>query len=352
MPNRNLSPQKMFQHWAQEQQPECRFTGTTAEEFRAWHAATLPRVLATLGAFPERVPLNPELVAEWEHDGLRKQRWLIDVGRHISAAFQINIPLDLAPNERRPALLCWHGHGNFGKDSVMGNDSSPERRAEISQLNYNYGHQMAQAGFVTFAIDWIGMGERNDAAKPHYHNSPTGSSWCDLYYIAATMLGTTSLAINVAHGMAATDFACTFPCIDPDRLGVMGLSGGGTMTTWSTICDPRFKASEIICYSDLWQSIIYGYTQICGMQVAPGLYKLVELPDLQGLIAPRPLLIGIAVQDECFLLDTAMECYHRLEAIYAAGGATKHLHFDLFPGGHAWGGNKSVEFFSKYIGKR
>ena len=40
----------------------------------------------------------------------------------------------------------------------MGSDASPELRAEIARHNYNYGHQMAKAGFVTFAIDWIGAG--------------------------------------------------------------------------------------------------------------------------------------------------------------------------------------------------
>ncbi|HEY3415526.1 MAG TPA: alpha/beta hydrolase family protein, partial [Armatimonadota bacterium] len=277
-------------------------------------------------------------------------RWLIDVQQGLSAAFQINRPKGLAPGEKRPTLLCWHGHGRFGKDSVMGNDSSPERQDEIQRFNYNYGHQMAQAGFVTFAIDWMGIGERNDAGKPHYHSQAGSRDWCNIYYLYATMLGMTSLSINVTHGMAATDFACTLPHVDPDRLGVMGLSGGGTMTTWTSLCDARFKAAEIICYLDEWAYFGYRDINFCGMQVAPGLFKLVDLPDLQGLLAPRPLLIDIGVHDTCFMIDTTSDAYKQLAAIYAAAGAADRLELDLFPAEHSWGGHKSVDFFRKHLG--
>jgi len=303
---RNISPQQMFFELALEHVPECGFAETAKGDFDTWKRSALPKVIATLGDFPARVDLNPQLMCEWEHDGLRKQRWLIDVGRHMSAVFLINIPIEAGANEKLPAIMCWHGHGQFGKEPVMGNDSSVELRASRDLHNYNYGHQMAKKGFVTFAIDWIGAGERNDEHKPHWRSHAFGRDWCNLYYLHATMLGMTSISINVTHGMAATDFACTQPNVDPNRLGVMGLSGGGTMTLWSSLCDERFKASEIICYSDLWPYFGFRDLNYCGMQVAPGLFKLVNLHDAQGLIAPRPLLIDIGVYDTCFMIDTSM----------------------------------------------
>ncbi|MCG3181927.1 MAG: hypothetical protein BIFFINMI_04373 [Phycisphaerae bacterium] len=347
MKTRNLSPQVMFERMAAEHRPIHRFDAK--RPFADWKAAALPDVLATLGDFPPAVPPNPQLVAEWTHDGLRKQRWLIDVGPHISAAFLINYPADLADGERRPAILCCHGHGQFGKEPVMGNDSSPAIRESARNHNYNYGHQMAKAGFVTFAIDWIGFGERNPARKPNHSNLGEGRDWCNILYLHATMFGMTSLSINVAHGRAATSFACTLPGVDGDRLGVMGLSGGGTMTLWMGLCDERFKAVEIICYSDLWAAFGIRDTNYCGMQVAPGLYKRVDLPEAQGLIAPRPLLIDIGVYDSCFRLDDAMSCYRQLEKIYAAAGVTDRLELDLHPGEHGWGGNRSVAFFTRWL---
>lgn len=350
MSMRNLSPQTMFERLALEHRPLHRFDGTTRAEFDRWKADVLPRVLACLGDWPGRVALEPELTAEWEHDGLRKQRWIIDVGRHISASFQINIPGGLRSGEKRPAILCCHGHGPFGKEPVMGNDSSPKLRDEIDDHGYNYGHVMAKAGFVTFAIDWIGFGERNDAGKPNYHNQAGGRDWCNLYYLHATMLGMTSLSINCSHGKAAIDFALEQPCVDGSRLGVMGLSGGGTMSLWMSLTDERIKATEIICYSDLWADFGYRQTNYCGMQVAPGLYKLVDLPDLQGLVAPRPLLVDIGVHDTCFLLDSSMACYRRVRSIYEAAGISDRLELDLSPTEHGWGGHRSEAFFRKHLG--
>ena len=72
----------------------------------------------------------------------------------------------------------------------------------------------------------------------------------------------------------------------------------------------------------------------CGMQVAPGLFRLVDLPDLQGLQASKPLLIDIGAYDTCFSVDEAMACYHKVEKIYRAPGAAGNLELDLFPGEH------------------
>jgi len=347
---RNLSPQRMFEQLAERHVPEHRFTGKTQEHFERWKREALPKVLATLGDSPPRVDLNPELIAEWQQDGLVKQRWWIDVQEGLSAVCIVAWPKDTPERAALPAILCCHGHGLYGKETVMGNDSTPEMRASIAQHNSDYGHQMARKGYVTFAIDWIGFGERNDNQKPNFRSQDHGRDWCNLYYLHATMLGMTSLSINTMHGMAATDFACSLPRVDAGRLGVMGCSGGGTMALWMALRDERFRAVEIICYSDLWACFGIRDINYCGMQVAPGLYKLVDLPDLQGLLAPRPLLVDIGAYDACFRADSAMPCYRQVERIYAAAGASDRLHLDLFPGPHGWGGNRSEKFFGKYLG--
>lgn len=346
---RNLSPQMMFEKMALEHVPQFRFKGGNRRDFGRWKKAAKPRVMATLGDFPKRVPAKPMFIVEWEHDGLRKQRWLINVGPHISAEFLVNYPKDLKPGEKRPAILCCHGHGQFGKEPIMGNDTSAELRNAIQVHHYHYGHDMAKMGYITYAIDWIGFGERNDNNKPNFKNHNGGRDWCNLYYLHATMLGMTSLSINVAHGQAATDFALSLPHVDGKRLGVMGLSGGGTMTLWMALCDKRFKAAEIICYSDLWAYFGIRDLNYCGMQVAPGLYKLVDLPELQGLLAPAPLLIDIGANDTCFRPDTSLACYRQLEKIYRAADASENLWQDLHPNEHAWGGNKSEAFFGTYL---
>ncbi len=349
MTTRNLSPQEMFRRMAEHHVPKHAFSDFSGESFTQWKSDALPEVISTLGTFPDKVPTNPELLVEWEQDGLKKQRWVIDVAPYIAAIVVLNIPPEIDRNERRPAILCWHGHGDVGKDAVMGNDSSEQLRTAIAKNNYDYGRQMARAGYVTFGLDWIGQGERNDNRKPHFLANNGTRDWCNLYYLHATMLGMTSISINVAHGMAATDFVQDLPFVDGDRLGVMGLSGGGTMTLYSSLCDERFKASEIACYSDLFAKFAIRDLQYCGMQAAPGLFNLVDLPDLQGLLAPQPLLVDIGVYDTCFQVDNAMACFRQVQRIYEAAGAPQNLELDLFPNEHSWGGNKSLDFFGERL---
>jgi len=353
MSYRNQSPQKMFELIAREYKPTYHFKAKTQNAFYTWKKELFPEVMRCLGDWPERIPPNPELIAEWNHDGIVKQKWIIDVQKHLSASVQINFPDNLAKGEKRSAIFCCHGHGTNGKEAIMGNDSSKELRDIVEKYRCNYGHLMAKSGFITFSIDWIGFGEHNDSNAPHFlnHNIWVGGQrdWCNLYYLHSTMLGMTNLSINIAHGKSAIDFVLSHPSLNVDKIGVMGLSAGGTMALWMTLCDERIIATEIICYSDLWAD--FGFRQInyCGMQVAPGLYKLVDLPDLQGLIAPQPLLVDIGVYDTCFTIDSSLKCFSQVKKIYEVAGASENLELDINPSGHAWIGNKSVPFFNKYL---
>ena len=132
---RNLNPHTMFVALAEHHRPRYRFAGRTPAQFRRWQAQARPAVMACLGDFPARVPPNPALVAEWTERGLRMQRWIIDVQEHLSATLLVNYPADLKPGERRPAILCWHGHGRFGKDPVMGDRPAPALEHAISRMN-------------------------------------------------------------------------------------------------------------------------------------------------------------------------------------------------------------------------
>ena len=73
------------------------------------------------------------------------------------------------------------------------------------------------------------------------------------------------------------------------------------------------------------------------------------MPDLQGLLAPRPPLVEIGVHDTCFRVEPALSCYREVERIYHAAGAGGRLELDFFPGGHRWGGNRSEAFFRKAL---
>ena len=84
-------------------------------------------------------------------------------------------------------------------------------------------------------------------------------------------------------------------------------------------------------------------------ELTPIFQDVLDLPDLQGLLAPRPLLVNIGAYDTCFKVDTAMACFARVKQIFAAAGAAERLELDLFPGEHGWGGRRSEAFFRRYL---
>ena len=345
---RNISLGMHFRTLAERHIPTYRFAGQTRDDWAGWKEQLLPAVKASLGTMPEKVPLNAEIEAEWLADGLIKQRVIFDVEDGLSAVAYVFRPADA--KGRLPGILACHGHGPYGKDAIMGNRSGPEIRANIEVHNYDYGLKMAKAGYAVIAIDWRGFGVRDDRQKPNWMSNVGVKDMCNVHYVRATMLGMTVLGMDVHDGMCALDYFCEQDFVDPDRIGTMGLSFGGTMTTWMTLCDERIRAADIMCYSDRFADFGMRDMNICGSQVTPGLYALCDLPDLHGLIAPRPLLVEIGSYDDCFYVDAAMSCFREAEKIYAAAGESDKLELDLFEGGHGWGANKSFDFFRKHLG--
>lgn len=329
---RNLSVHRYFEQIGQRHVPKYRFRGSTKEDFEAWRAELLSAVRATLGPMPQAVPLNPEIESEWREEGLIKQRILLDVAEGLSAVALLYRP-ETAPG-RLPAILACHGHGPHAKRAVMG--------LEPAEMYNAFGLALAKAGFVTVAIDWRGFGERDD----NYHGP---RDLCNLHFLRASVLGQTLLAMDVHDGLRCIDYLCQQDFVDPGRIGAIGLSFGGTMAMWLALCDDRIRAVDIACYSACFGEFGLRDINFCGSQITPGLFALADVGDLQGLIAPRPLLVEIGTEDRCFPLAEARACHAQVERIYRAAGAAARLELDLFQGEHRWGGSKSIRFFRKYL---
>jgi dienelactone hydrolase len=343
---RNFSTIDYFNMRAQKHEPRYRFSGSTKNEFDTWKTNLLYEIKSVLGPMPAPVALNPEIVWEIEEDGLIKRRILFDTEEFMSVTALVYIPK--AAKKPCPAILCNHGHAfsQYGKDLVMGirNNSHPELASDIQQFNYDYGLQMAKRGYVTMAIDYRSFGERGDGGDPY-----PGRDKCNVHFIRGNLMGINLLTLNIWDAMKCLDFLCQLDCVDAARLGAMGLSFGGTMTTWLAILDDRIKAADIICYSARFKSFAVGEGKICGSQYLPGLFAICDVPDLHGLIAPRFLLAEIGVHDKCFLEYEARSCAEEVKKIYAAAGVPRNYEIDIFEGGHKFAGNKAFEFFDKHL---
>lgn len=319
-----------------------RHAGITFEE---WHKAAHEKLLELLGDFPEKVELEPVIEYSENQGEYIRQRVVFNADKYMKIPCYVLIPANRKLGEKLPAIVCSHGHGPFGKDPVAGVEGSGAHTAEIAKMNYNYAEQMAKAGFVTIAPDLRGFGERRE----YIEATSTGRDLCNINFIKGALLGIYPLTLNIWDISRCIDYLETMEEVDANRIGMMGLSYGGTVTTFATAAEPRIKAADIIGYVNPFSEFAIKRANFCGSQMVPNLYKYFDTYDIAGLIAPRPLLLEMGLFDHCFYYKDLHQGYLGTKEIYDAAGIPDLLHTDIHPGGHQFGGNKAAEFFRKYL---
>ena len=341
---RNFSMQVYWDRIAETWEPQLKFKGASPADWESWRQEALPRLIELLGRWPDRVPLDAVVESSVEEGDLIRERVVFNSEAFMSVPCQVLRPKTMLPDGSHPAILCSHGHGPYGKDAVAGIRSSPGHVAAIDGANYNYAEQMAHAGFLTIAPDLRVFGERCDGPDPFPGRDP-----CNVNFLKGALMGIYTLTLNIWDSMRCIDYLETRPEVDPARVGMMGLSQGGTMTTFTTAVEPRIKAADIISYVNPWQGFGIHRGNFCGSQMVPGVYQYFDTDDIAGLIAPRPLLLEMGIYDDCFYIQDLLKGHAAVKRIYEAAGVADCLWTDIFPGPHAFGGNKAFEFFHRYL---
>jgi dienelactone hydrolase len=297
-----------------------------------------------LGEFPTPVDLAPEVIYAVEHDGLIRERIVFDSEEWMSVPCVVLRRPDMPQDGTGRAIICSHGHGPYGKEPVAGNKTTPELRDNIDRHHYNYGEEMARRGFLTLCPDLRVFGERSDGSDPY-----PGSDKCNVHFVRGAIMGIYTLTLNIWDMMRCVDYLQTRPEVDPERIGMMGLSQGGTMTTFTTAAEPRIKAADIIGYVNPWAGFGIRRANFCGSQIVPDIYRYLDTHDIAGLIAPRPLLIEMGIHDTCFPIEDTLAGYRGVERIYQAAGCADRLWSDVHPGEHGFAANKAYAFFEQYL---
>jgi len=331
---------KLTENWT----PLLKFKGNTKADWTAWRKEAHPKFMELLGPFPKKVSLQAEVESSVIDGDLIRERVVLNSETFMSVPCQVLRPKKMNSDKKNPAILCSHGHGTFGKDSVAGIRSSNEHIRNIQDHNYNYGEQMAKAGFLTISPDLRVFGERRDGPDPF-----PGRDTCNINFVKGALLGIYTLTLNIWDFKCCIDYLENRPEVDKNRIGMMGLSQGGTMTTFTTAAEPRIKAADIIGYVNPWHEFAIKRANFCGSQIVPGIHRYFDTDDIAGLIAPRPLLLEMGIYDNTFFIQDLLKGYAGVKRIYQAAGVADKLWADIHPGPHAFAGNKAFEFFKKYL---
>ena len=346
MSERNYLIHEYFMKKIENYEPELAFKGKSQEDFKSWHRVALEKLKEIVGEFPNRVPLNSEVLSTEECDGLIREKIVFDSEEFMSVPCYVLRPKDMTMDKSNAAILCSHGHGfnaQFGKEPVAGFATSPKMKEELDFYNYNYAEQMAKRGYLTIAPDLRGFGERGDTEAFPIKDS------CNSNYVQGSILGLFTLTLNIWDMMCCIDYLETRPEVDNERIGMMGLSGGGTMTTFTSALDSRIKAADIMGYINSFGVFGIERGNFCGMQILPNIYKYFDTDEIAGLIAPRPLLIEMNENDQCFYFKDLMKGFEGVEEIYKAAGRENDLWRDTKPRDHCFNGDKAFDFFDKYL---
>ena len=141
--------------------------------------------------------------------------------------------------------------------------------------------------------------------------------------IHALLAGRTALGERTWDLMRLLDWACQLENVDPERILVLGNSGGCVLTALLAACDTRVAVSVINCCFCTFIGATGG-VHLCECNTVPGVMEYGDFPDIAGLIAPRPLLVVNGVADVHPLPEVAA-AVAALEQIYKVSGGAENL---------------------------
>jgi dienelactone hydrolase len=299
----------------------------------AWRARTRERLDARLGPHPRPVPLDAETTEEVDCGNYTRTRIVFDTEATMSVPAYLLVPHTRRDAPPGPAVLAVHGHGP-GKARVCG--------LEVGGPGDDYAHALAELGYVVLAPDLRGFGERGEwMPEDHYH--------CDWDLVCATMAGVVPLERNLWDLMRALDVLGAHPLVDASRIGVGGLSYGGTCTLFLAALDTRVRACIVSGYLSSWKSAHTIPWNMCGSQVFASIPSDLEHVDVAALVAPRPMLVETGLADDIFPVDAARETVAHLRPLYASGPGDEGLVHDVFDGGHRWHGAHVAAFLKRWL---
>ncbi len=236
-------------------------------------------------------------------------------------------------------ILALHGHVKDYKYLLGENIPQEGPRMYVGEFSGDYGRRLARAGFECFVYCQTGFGDKNDSAS---NEDP-----CNRLHRMASAVGKSLALIHLEEIHMIYEFMLTFSEVDPQKIGVTGLSGGGFLSMLAGAYDDRFKAVAFYCgicrYSD------FAYGEGCGMQIVPGWYPFCDTPELLSLIEPRALLMGQGLFDNTFNVLRFEDMANDVEKYYQNQGSQERFQKTIYPLAHEYEIESATQFFLKNL---
>ncbi len=201
---------------------------------------------------------------------------------------------------------------------------------------------LARRDVIALNMEFIGMGELQ--ADVHHDNiahvNLTGLAGVGLFYLALKK---------------AIDLALSHPFVDPTRVGITGLSGGGWQTIILAALDERITLAAPVSGYTTVSSRIDVINDIGDLEQAPpDMTTVLDYSHLTAMCAPRPFLSVLNEYDDIFRTDrTRFAIYDSIKPTYQAFQAEAQFEFysSRDPGTHCYDADirrRLYEFLAKH----
>lgn len=260
-----------------------------------------------VGPFPERTALNAKIRGVIDKDGYRVQHIVYESRPGFYVTSSLFLPAGLKKGEKAPAVIYCSGH------SFSAYRSEPYQRMILN---------LVKKGFIVFAIDPVGQGERLQYYQPATGKSRFQSPTTEHSYPGAQLFitGNTLAGYFIWDGIRAVDYLLTREEVDTARIGITGRSGGGTQSALIAAFDGRIKAAApenyFTNFTRLYQSI---GPQDAEQNLFKGILRGLDMADLLVVRAPKPALMITTTRD-MFPIQGSIETAEEVKSVYKVYG--------------------------------
>ncbi len=283
---------------------------TTRQQWVARQEQKRKDMWVSLGPFASKTPLNPRITGVIQKDGFRVENVIYESLPGYFVTASLFIPDNVSTPA--PAILFCSGH------------SQQAFRRDLYQLPLL---NLVRKGFIVLAFDPVGQGERMQYMDPKTRESLIGSSTREHSYpsLQAFLLGQSVARYFVWDGIRSMDYLVSRPEVDPTRIGVHGLSGGGTQSAYIGALDDRVAAVAPAGYITGHRRLLESIGPQDGEQsFYHGLVKGLDHADLLEMRAPKPTLIMATTRD-FFNIEGTRETFERVQKAYRIFGKPNHI---------------------------
>lgn len=347
-PKENPKLQPAYGLWQQYQPEKARyaFQAKTLTEAQAWQVEVRKALAETIGLRGvSDHPLQPQLIESVDKGDYIREKVLLQTSAQTLMPVYLLIPKQ--SQGPLPTVLAFHGHG-YGVKDIVGLWEDGQERNLPDGYHKDFAVELCRAGFFVAAPEIACFGERQTdfSTLNPVLEQPVPSS-CTHAAMLAFHLGTSVLGMRIQDGLRLVDYLETRPEAEVNRLGAMGISGGGMHAFFSTCLDQRIRACVISGYFSTFRDSILAMAH-CACNFVPGLGQFGEMYDLAGLIAPRPMLVESGSYDSIFPRTAVEQSVARATDIYKVFD-NQAIETDYFEGRHQISGKKAYEFLKKAL---